>query len=63
MGDGVLMYQLREKMSEKVCAHQYLLVHINLTLFISIFISTYQYISVHINIYQYILILVTIYQF
>jgi hypothetical protein len=48
-------------MSKKVCAHQYLLVHINLTLFISIFISTYQYISVHINFSHYISILVTMY--
>ena len=44
MGDGVLVYQLREKNVKKgvctsiyICAHQYLLLHINLTLFISIF--------------------------
>ena len=30
MGDGVLVYQLREKMSKKVCAHRYIYVHINI---------------------------------
>ena len=30
LSDGVLVYQLKEKMSKKVCAHQYIYVHINI---------------------------------